>query len=248
VREGAAKARRGRGRAPPPSPTEAHLAAAEAALGHRFANRALLSQALSHAGLSQGRDSGLASYERLEFVGDRVLGLLVAEWLIERFPAEREGALGRRLGHLVAEPSLAEVARRIGLGALLAVAPSDDRAGVRERAGVLADALEAAIGALYLDGGLDAARGFIRAAFEGTVAAGAEAPRDPKSALQEWTMARGLGLPEYTVIATTGPAHAPCFRVRVACAGRAAEAEAGVKQSAEKAAAAALLATLEGSG
>ncbi|WP_291299173.1 ribonuclease III [Elioraea sp.] len=240
------KRRRGGGRPPPPAPAEATLAAAEAALGHRFADRALLIQALSHAGLSQGRDSGLASNERLEFVGDRVLGLIVAEWLIARFPEEREGALGRRLGHLVAEPSLAEVAVRIGLGPLLAVAPSDDRAGVRERRAVLADAVEAVIGALYLDGGLDAARGFIHRAFEGTVAAAAgEAPRDPKSALQEWTMARGLGLPEYRVIATTGPAHAPSFRVQVECAGRVAEAEAGVKQSAEKAAAAALLAALE---
>jgi ribonuclease-3 len=245
VSEGRVKRRRGSGRPPPPAPPEATLAAAEAALGHRFADRALLIQALSHAGLSQGRDSGLASNERLEFVGDRVLGLIVAEWLIARFPQEREGALGRRLGHLVAEPSLAEVGLRIGLGALLSVAPSDDKAGVRDRRAVLADAVEAVIGALYLDGGLDAARGFIHRAFEGAVAAAGDAPRDPKSALQEWTMARGLGLPEYRVIATTGPAHAPSFRVQVECAGRVAEAEAGVKQSAEKAAAAAMLAALE---
>jgi ribonuclease-3 len=228
---------------PPPAPGEAALAAAEEALGHRFRDRALLAQALCHSGVMQGRDRGLASNERLEFVGDRVLGLVVAEWLIERFPEEREGALGRRLGHIVAEPTLAAVAARIGLGALLAVAPSDDRAGVRARPAVLADALEAALGALYLDGGLEPARGFVRRAFAEALAG--EAPRDPKSALQEWTLGRGLGLPEYRVVATAGPSHAPTFRVAVACAGRTAEAEAGVKQAAEKAAAAALLALLE---
>lgn len=235
--------RRRRSAGPPPAPTEDHLAAAEALLGHRFADRSLLVQALSHSGLSQGRDRGLASNERLEFVGDRVLGLVVAEWLTERFPEEREGALGRRLGHLVAEPSLAAVAARLGLGDLLAVAPADDRAGVRARPAVLADALEAAIGALYLDGGLEPARRFVRHAFAGALEG--EAPRDPKSALQEWTLGRGLGLPAYRVVATAGPSHAPTFRVAVTCGGRSAEAEAGVKQAAEKAAAAALLSMLE---
>ncbi len=237
------RGRRGSTAAPPPAPAEAALEAAEDALGHRFRDRALLAQALSHSGLSQGRDRGLASNERLEFIGDRVLGLVVAEWLIELFPAEREGALGRRLGHLVAEPSLAEVGARLGFGALLVVAPADEKAGLRARPAVLADAVEAAIGALYLDAGLDPARRFIRSAFAGAMLA--EAPRDPKSALQEWTLGRGLGLPEYTLVAATGPSHAPTFRVRVACAGEAAEAEAGVKQAAEKAAAASLLARLE---
>jgi ribonuclease-3 len=240
------RARRGSTVAPPPAPSEAALAAAEEALGHRFRDRSLLAQALSHSGLSQGRDRGLASYERLEFIGDRVLGLIVAEWLIELFPAEREGALGRRLGHLVAEPSLAAVGAALGLGALLAVAPADDRAGLRERPTVLADAVEAVIGALYLDAGLEAARRFIRARFAGAMQT--EAPRDPKSALQEWTLGRGFGLPDYTLLATTGPSHAPTFRVRVSCAGEAAEAEAGVKQAAEKAAASLLLARLERGG
>ena len=229
---------------PPPAPGEGVLDAAEQALGHRFRDRSLLAQALSHSGVTQGRDRGLASNERLEFVGDRVLGLLVAEWLIERFPDEREGALGRRLGHIVAEPTLAAVAARIGLGKLLVVAPADDRAGVRDRPAVLADALEAALGALYLDGGLEPARAFIRRAF--AEALPAEAPRDPKSALQEWTLGRGFGLPEYRLLGVTGPSHAPTFRVSVTCAGRTAEAEAGAKQAAEKAAAAALLAALQG--
>lgn len=227
----------------PSAPAETVLEAAEAALGHRFRDRSLLAQALSHAGLSQGRDRGLASYERLEFVGDRVLGLVVAEWLVERFPEEREGALGRRLAHLVAEPSLAAVGARIGVGKLLAVAPADDKAGLRSRPTVLADAVEAAIGALYLDGGLEAARDFIRNALADALPR--EAPRDAKSALQEWTLGRGLGLPDYTLVSSTGPAHAPTFRVRAACAGQSAEAQAGVKQAAEKAAAAALLALLE---
>ncbi len=134
--------------------------AAEALLGHRFANRQLLVEALTHRSAAGAKGRG--SNERLEFIGDRVLGLIVAEWLIERFPHEQEGALGPRLAALVSRPALAGIAERQGLAALLAVAPGEAKRGVRERATVLADALEALIGALYLDGGLAPARDFTR--------------------------------------------------------------------------------------
>jgi len=216
------------------------LDAAEAALGLRFADRSLLAEALSHSGLAQGRRAGPASNERLEFVGDRVLGLVVAEWLIERFPDEREGPLARRLAQLVSEETLAEVAASLGLGALLAVAPGDEKGGVRGRRRALADAAEAVIGAIHLDRGLEAARAFIRRALADLVPE--RAPMHPKSALQEWAMGRGLEPPRYTVVAASGPDHAPTFRVRASCAGESVEAEGATKQAAEKAAAALLLA------
>ncbi|MHB1303786.1 MAG: ribonuclease III [Acidiphilium sp.] len=218
--------------------------AAEALLGHRFARKALLAQALTHrSAVGQG---GLGSNERLEFIGDRVLGLLIAEWLIERFPAEREGALGPRLAHLVSRPSLAAIAEAIGVPVLLSVAPGESRRGVRNRATVLADALEALIGALYLDAGLDPARDFIRRAFTARIdAQAAEPPKDAKTALQEYTLARGPILPSYEIVERIGPSHAPRFRVRVTVGLASAEGEAGTKREAEQVAARALLESLQ---
>src|ERR1700722_9376919 len=124
----------------------------EAILGHVFQRPELLAEALTHRSAAQGRGRHKASNERLEFIGDRVLGLAMAEWLAERFPHEQEGDLGRRLAYLVSQPVLAGVAETIGLAAALSVAPGEARAGVTKRATVMADALEAALGALYLDG------------------------------------------------------------------------------------------------
>ena len=129
----------------------------------------------------------------MEFIGDRVLGLLIAEWLVERFPKEHEGDLGHRLGALVSQPVLAAVAEEIGLGEALAVAANEARDGVRRRATVLADALEAVLAALYLDGGIDAARNFIRRAWSNVMEEQREPPKDSKTTLQEWMHARGLG-------------------------------------------------------
>lgn len=215
-------------------------------LGHRFANPGLLRQALTHRSLVQGRNRGLASNERLEFVGDRVLGLVIAEWLIERFPGDREGGLGRRLAHLVNQETLAAIATRIGLGEALIVPASEAATGVRTRKTVLADACEALIGALYIDGGLAAARDFIRAHWAEEVEAVAEAPRDPKTALQEWVQARGLPLPVYRTVASEGPSHRPRFTVAVTVGEASAEATGVTKREAEKAAAASLLARLQG--
>ena len=135
-------------------------------LGYRFTRSDLPREALTHRSALQGKRPVGAfaggSNERLEFIGDRVLGLLIAEWLAERFPGEQEGDLGRRLAALVSQPVLAQVADTIGLGEALSVAPGEARAGVQRRATVLADALEAALGAIFLDGGLEPAREFVR--------------------------------------------------------------------------------------
>ena len=186
----------------------------------------------------------MASNERLEFIGDRVLGLVVAEWLIERFPAEAEGQLARRHAHLVARPLLAEVAERLGVADKLSVAPNEARAGVSSLATVLADAMEAVIGAVYLDGGLEPARTLIRDAWESAMAAQIIPPTDPKTALQEWLGARGHPLPVYRVVSQEGPPHAPRFVIMVEAAGQKGTGSAGSKQAAERDAAADLMGIL----
>src|SRR3978361_1431414 len=130
----------------------------ETILGHEFHRPVLLTEALTHRSAVQGKGRRQASNERLEFIGDRVLGLIMAEWLAERFPREQEGELGRRLAQLVSQPVLALIAETARGPAMLSVAPGESRAGVRRRATVLADAMEAAIGALFLDGGIAPAR------------------------------------------------------------------------------------------
>lgn len=226
---------------PPPD-----LDALAARFGHRFARPELLLQALTHRSAADPRRGQLDSNERLEFIGDRVLGLLVAEWLIERFPEEREGALGRRFGALVAWDTLASVAEGLDLGAALVVPPGESRAGLTARRNVLADAFEALLGALYLDGGLDAARPFLRRVLAPLVEADARPPAPAKSRLQEWLQARGLGLPEYRVLSAAGPAHRPVFVVSVGAAGRVTEGIGDTRRAAEQAAAAAWLAEVEG--
>src|SRR3712207_789098 len=155
--------------APPPD-----LEAFAARIGHPFARPELLRQALTHRSAADPRRGQLDSNERLEFIGDRVLALLVAEWLAERHPQEREGDLGKRVGVLVAWDTLARVAEELGLGAMLLVSPGDARSGLALRQNVLADAFEAVLGALYLDGGLEAARAFLRRALAPVVEGAAE--------------------------------------------------------------------------
>ena len=217
----------------------------EAILGHSFARPELLREALTHRSAVHGRGRrGRGSNERMEFIGDRVLGLLIAEWLAERFPHEQEGDLGRRLALLVSQPVLAEVAETIGLGDALSVSPGEAKAGVRRRATVLADALEAALGALYLDGGLERARLFVRRAWEAVVNRQEEPPKDAKTRLQEWVQKRGLGLPEYSIMSRAGPPHAPEFVVTVGAGGFTGSGAAGSKRAAEQIAAANLLMVL----
>jgi ribonuclease-3 len=217
-------------------------------LGHRFARPELLTEALTHASAvsrQRGRRGQNQGYERLEFLGDRVLGLVVAELLWRRFPDEDEGALTRRHTQLVRRETLADVARAIDLGRHLILSPGEDVARTREVAGVLGDVCEAVIAALYLDGGIAAAERFIHRYWESLIEADATPPRDPKTALQEWAQARGHALPLYETVKIEGPAHERRFTVSVSVAGLAAETAAGTsKRAAEVAAAAALLAQI----
>jgi ribonuclease-3 len=213
----------------------------ETILGHCFARPELLREAMTHRSALQGRGRHRDSNERLEFIGDRVLGLLMAEWLAERFPREQEGDLGRRLARLVSQPVLAGVAEEIGLGLALSVSPGEARAGVKRLATVLADALEAALGAVYLDGGLEPARAFVRRAWEGAMIRQADPPKDSKTALQEWAHKKHAVLPVYATTDRSGPPHAPLFTVTVTVADVSGTGSAGSKQAAEQEAAAALL-------
>jgi ribonuclease-3 len=188
-----------------------------------------------------------ANYERLEFLGDRVLGLVIAEWLFERYPQEPEGALSRRLNALVTGAVCADVAREIGVVPHLRLGKQAREDGAHDSDNVLGDVMEALIGALYLDGGLEPVRAFIRKAWGPHIDSHREAPRHPKSALQEWAAANNRRPPEYLVLDRSGPNHAPRFKVRVSIGKLAeAEAEGSSKGAAETAAAAALLEKLLG--
>jgi ribonuclease-3 len=220
------------------------VAALAARLPHRFARHDLLLHALTHRSAADPRRQMLDSNERLEFVGDRVLALVMAEWLAERFPQEREGDLGKRLAHLVAQDSLAKVAASLDIAGALRIPAAEERSGVRKRASVLADAVEALLGALYLDGGLEPARALVRREWGALLEASARPPVSPKTRLQEWTLGRGLGLPEYMLVSATGPSHHPVFVVRALAAGHDAEGTGENKRAAEQEAAAKLLAQL----
>jgi ribonuclease-3 len=213
-------------------------------LGHRFVQKDLLIEALTHPSAVRRRNISRRGYERLEFLGDRVLGLIVAEFLWRHFPDEAEGEMTRRHTHLVRREALAEVAQAVGLGARLIVSKGEDGAGVRDNQSVLADVCEAVIAALYLDGGLPAARQFVERLWEKRLNGLRAPPRDPKTTLQEWVQARGLPLPEYQTVATEGPAHKRRFTVRVKVEGlenATASASGSSKRAAEIAAAAAAL-------
>ena len=217
------------------------------ALAHRFAEPALLREALTHPSTDpQDRGGARYGYERLEFLGDRVLGLLIAEWLLERFPDEPEGSLAKRNTALVRRETLAQVARDIGLGQHLILSPGEADSGGRENEAILADACEAVIAALYLDGGLEAARRFVRATLAEAIDRHAQPPQDAKTTLQEWVQGRGLPLPDYATVSRSGPDHRPLFEVQVSIAGHApASASGSSKRIAERQAAALLLEVLE---
>jgi ribonuclease-3 len=223
-------------------------------LGHDFARPELLREALTHRSAEMLRiagrhrktpkSTGGGSNERLEFIGDRVLGLVMAEWLAERFPSEQEGALGHRYAYLVSREAVAEVAERIGLTPVLVIGANEALAGVGRLSTVLADALEAGLGALYLDGGLPTAQRFIRDAWEPMMQAQVRPPKDPKTALQEVVLARTETLPAYRTVSRHGPSHAPHFVIEVTARGKTGVGEGGTKRMAERAAATDLLAKL----
>jgi ribonuclease-3 len=219
-------------------------AALAEALGHRFEHPEVLTEALTHPSATSRR-GGCRGYGRLEFLGDRVLGLVIAELLWRRFPDEAEGALTRRHTELVRRETLTEVAGRIGLGNHIVVSAGEDAAGARSNPSLLADVCEAVIAAIYIDGGLAAAARFVARWWEPKLAGLGAPPRDPKTALQEWAQARGRALPIYRTVATEGPAHRRSFTVTVTVAGLPpATASGSSKRAAEAAAAAAALASL----
>ena len=217
-------------------------------LGHSFKNFATLEEALTHRSAAERQRVDTAfrfGNERLEFLGDRVLSLVVADMLLAQFPAESEGELARRHAALVRAGALAAVAREIELGKDLILGESEDATGGRDKSAILADACEAVIGALYLDGGLAAARGFIEQRWQPLIAGSPKPPRDPKTELQEWAQGRGLPLPAYREVGREGPAHAPKFVIEVEVKGHAAVRGAGGnKREAERIAAQTLLETL----
>ncbi|HMP63157.1 MAG TPA: ribonuclease III, partial [Phenylobacterium sp.] len=204
-------------------------------------------RALTHASVGDGA-AKVRHYERLEFLGDRVLNLLAAERLMALDPEAREGELSRRLASLVNYQACAEVARDIGLGEALRLSPSAAKIGARESETVLGDACEALIGALYVDAGLERARTFFLEFWApGFDALKAPRAKDPKTQLQEWAQGRGLPLPTYEVVSREGPDHAPSFRVRVTIQSYDPEDALGrSKQEAEKAAAQVMLLKREG--
>ena len=218
------------------------VSALEARLGRPFRNRELLERALTHASVGEGARR-VRDNERLEFLGDRVLGLLAAERLAELYPVAREGELSPRLQALVNRHACARVARRMELGPALKLSPGETKTGGREKETVLGDACEALLGAVYLDGGLDAAREmFLREWADEFAALDEPRIQDPKSKLQEWSLASKRTLPIYRVLDRSGPDHAPEFMVEVRVDGLPpASAEGKSRQDAEKAAALALL-------
>lgn len=210
---------------------------------HAFADPDLLRQALTH------RSAGSPHNERLEFLGDAVLGALVAEALYARWPNADEGALTRARAELVRESALAGVARRLEIGARLVLGPGEMKSGGHRRDSILSDALEAVIGAIYLDAGFEACRRAVLPWFEAAVDAvpASKVGKDAKTRLQEWLQARQRPLPQYELLAESGEEHARIFQVRVRLADPplSAEGEGGSRRAAEQQAAEAVLAQIE---
>lgn len=217
------------------APKKDHLAALEARIGYRFTNRALLEEAVTHVS-HQG--PGGPSYQRLEFLGDRVLGIVVSTMLFEAFPTAPEGDLSKRLAELVRKETCADVARVWELGEHIRVGEGEMRTGARKRDAILGDACEAVLGAIYRDGGITEAERIVRAAWDARMHAPLEVPKDPKTTLQEAVQARGLPVPRYRDAGRRGPDHAPEFEIAVIVEGYAeAFGRGSSKRHAERAAA-----------
>lgn len=218
-------------------------------LGHEFRDLSLLEAALTHPSIDRprGRRSAVPEYERLEFLGDRVLGLAVADHLYRAFPGEAEGALARRFTALVRREALARIALRLEIDRFLRMSRGEEESGGRENPANLADSCEAVIAALYLDGGFEAASAFVERFWQDLVAEDVSPPKDAKTGLQEWAQARGLPLPQYSVVSRDGPDHAPMFTIAVTVDGVGeARARGKSKRNAEQAAAKALLEDIGG--
>ena len=213
-------------------------------IGHRFADPSLLAQALRH------RSAGVPHNERLEFLGDSIVNLLVAQALYQRWPKADEGALTRARASLVCEPALAIIARQLELGPRLVLGSGELKSGGFRRDSILADALEAVVAAIYLDAGFESCRAVVLPWFEASIAAlpaTGKPEKDPKTRLQEWLQARQKALPHYELISETGDDHAKHFHVRCTLVepAVATEGEGSSRRLAEQQAAAAALEQLE---
>ncbi|HWJ37528.1 MAG TPA: ribonuclease III [Sphingomicrobium sp.] len=209
-------------------------------LGHDAKDLGLFELAFTHA------STGNANYDRLEFLGDRILGMVIADALYRRYPSEPEGNLSKRFNGLVDRETCAENGREIGVPALLRLGKQAREDGASQSGNVVGDVVEALIGALFLDGGIEAAKAFILNLWEPDLASQRRAPQHPKSALQELAAAKGVKAPLYEVVSRTGAHHAPRFTVKVSV-GKLGEAsaEGASKQEAETSAAASLLSKLQ---
>jgi len=212
-------------------------------LDYKFKDTELIRNALTHRSAA-GR--GEPTYERLEFLGDRVLALVIADLLYEHFPDEEEGALAKRLVALVRRETLAEVAVKLDLGSLINLSKGEVDAGGRENPAILSDVCEAVIGAIHRDGGLAAAHRFIDRHWRELMTNEKTPPKDAKTSLQEWAQGKGYDLPEYRTVGRTGPDHAPIFTIEVRVAKYPPEqGEGATKRMAEQVAAELLLKRLE---
>lgn len=221
----------------------ADLLAFQARIGHEFRRPELLLRAVTHASIGSATRP---DNQRLEFLGDRVLGLTMAEALLAADKAATEGQLAPRFNALVRKETCAEVARDVGLGEVLKLGRSEMLSGGRRKEALLGDAMEAVIAAVHLDAGFEAARALVLRLWGGRIGTVEADARDPKTALQEWAQARGMPPPAYAETGRRGPDHQPVFTVQVSLAtGEAAEAAAGSKRAAEQAAARALLERME---
>lgn len=230
-----------------PSLSAGQLKAAQEALGYHFKDSDLLVRAFTHPSAVISGDSVALTNQRLEFLGDRVLNLVIAQRLIERRRGESEGDLAPRLNKLVKKGACADAVRHVKLQSYIILSDGENAAGGRERDSTLGDACEAVIGAIYMDGGLTPARKFIETAWAPQFNAPVAQIHDPKTLLQEWAQGQGLPLPKYTVIGRSGPDHGPVFDIKVAVDGRGDAAATGPsKREAERAAAAILFKQITG--
>lgn len=202
----------------------------EQTIGHSFADQNLLAEALTHSSTGKAKN-----YERLEFLGDRVLGLVIAQNLYKRFPAETEGDLARRLAALVQGSLLAEVAEEINIGDYIRFSEAEKAAGGKDNDNILSDVFEALLGALYLDGGFEKCQILIEKHWAGRFDKMTQPPTHPKTNVQEWAQKKGLPLPQYEIAEQSGPDHAPVFVVKLTVKGyKSVSAQGRSRQAAEK--------------
>ena len=182
-------------------------------LGHKFANPLLVAAALTHGSSHSGHQTEIGDYQRLEFLGDRVLSLVIADELYQRFPLEKEGPMAARLSLLVRAETCAAVGEALQLGNFIKVGAVEKRKGVHNMASVVADVIEALIGAIYIDAGFEKARAFVLRAWKSFLESEPSSLKDAKTFVQEWGLGRALPLPRYVEVGREGPQHAPVFTI-----------------------------------